>query len=178
MKDFTERSPLLPSSEPNPPLKIANIVLANNENPKKWTPSRKWFCAILVSMYALMGPVSSAMVVPALPQISHDLDIPGDTVAQLLVSAFVLGYCIGPLLIAPMSEVFGRAKLLNWGHASFLVLNTLCIFVRDKYCFLGLRFVVGLVGSAPLAVRVLVSRSDVALYIGWSTNVSCRWVVA
>lgn len=92
------------------------------------------------------------MVVPALPEITHDLSISSEVESQLLLSIFVLGWGLGPLLLAPLSELYGRALMLNCGHASFLIANTLCAFTIKKWQFITLRFIAGFVGSAPLSV--------------------------
>ena len=157
-----------PSTVPDPPpqtnptsnlyvdrltdLKLSWTSPADPQNPKNWPTGRKWGLAILVSLYALPGPTSSAMVVPALRQMSRDLLLPSEGFTQLLVSTFVLGWSLGPVLLAPLSEIYGRAALLNYGHAAFLVANTLCALERNGTRFLVLRFTAGLVGSAPLAV--------------------------
>lgn len=164
-----ERTPLLPPSQ-NAESKVCydlakrglSAEAKNNqadwdspddpENPKNWSARRKWTCALVVSFYALMGPVSSAMVVPALPQISQDLNIESDAQTSLLVSIFVLGWCLGPLIAAPLSEILGRSALLNYGHALFLVVNTLCGFAQTKLQLFTLRLLAGFVGSTPLSV--------------------------
>jgi len=99
-----------------------------------------------------MEPVSSSMIVPALPSLSQDLKIDTEIESQLLISLFVFGWGLGPLFLAPLSEIFGRMTLLNLGHALFLVVNTLCIFTRIKFQFILLQFVASVVESAPLAV--------------------------
>ena len=93
---------------------------------------------------------------------ARDLNTSSEVVTQLLVSLFVLGWSSGPLIVAPLSEAFGRAKLLNYGHASFLIANTLCAITTNKWLFLVLRFVSGFVGSAPLSVRQILRCFDVA----------------
>lgn len=95
------------------------------------------------------------MVVPALSEIARDLSISSDIESQLLMSIFVLGWGLGPLLLAPLSEIYGRALVLNCGHASFLIVNTLCAINKNKWQFLMLRFIAGLVGSAPLSVSFI-----------------------
>ena len=103
------------------------------------------------------------MVIPALPQIAEDLDLTSEAMTQLLVSTFVLGWGLGPLLLAPLSESYGRRALLNGGHAMFLAVNTLCAIERNGTRFLILRFIAGFVGSAPLAVSFFLSTSLVTL---------------
>lgn len=44
---------------------------------------------------------------PVLSAIGEDLSI-GDAEAQLTLSIFVLAFAFGPLILAPLTEVFGR----------------------------------------------------------------------
>lgn len=99
------------------------------------------------------------MVVPALPEITRDLSISSEVESQLLMSIFVLGWGLGPLLLAPLSELYGRALMLNCGHAGFLIANTLCAFNKNKWQFFMLRFIAGFVGSAPLSVSYILRTS-------------------
>lgn len=78
----------------------------------------------------------------------------------------------GPLLFAPLSEIYGRVRLLqstnilflggwNWlmsrgteTHESNLAFNLGCGFVQNKTQLSILRFMAGLGGGAPLAVSI------------------------
>ncbi|GME39359.1 Lactonohydrolase [Neofusicoccum parvum] len=92
------------------------------------------------------------MVVPAFSHIARDLDIHGDGEVQMVMSVFLLGWGVGPILVAPLSEVYGRRRLLNTGHSLFLVANTLCGFTSNKSHFMLLRFLSGLFGSGPMSI--------------------------
>ncbi|KAF4540624.1 Lactonohydrolase [Lasiodiplodia theobromae] len=128
------------------------LTLVGKEDPKAWHTEKKWAVAIVVSCYGLIIPATAAMVVPAFTQISHDLNISGDGEVQLVMSVFLLGWGIGPILVAPLSEVYGRRLLLNTGHTLFLITNTLCGCVSNKSHFMFLRFISGLCGSGPMSI--------------------------
>jgi MFS family permease len=72
---------------------------------------------------------------------------------QNLVSTFYLvGYVIGPLIFAPMSEHFGRKKLLLSAGGLFFVMSLACIFSPTYTVLLVFRFFAGMGGSAPISV--------------------------
>ncbi|KAF4177951.1 hypothetical protein CNMCM8927_000591 [Aspergillus lentulus] len=121
-------------------------------NPKNWRPARKWTCAMIVSIYCLIAPTAASMVVPAMPALGRDLNMTSSGVLQMTLSAFVLGWGTGPLILGPLSEIFGRAPLLHVGQLGFMIFNVLCAFVRNPHLFLFLRFVSGLFGSGPTAL--------------------------
>jgi len=74
-------------------------------NPKNWSNSRKWIETIIVSLFTFIAPVSSSMVAPALNTISAELSITEETERALVLSIFVLGYAMGPLVLGPLSEM-------------------------------------------------------------------------
>jgi MFS family permease len=72
---------------------------------------------------------------------------------QILVSTtYLVGYIIGPLIFAPMSEHFGRKKLLLATGGLFLIMSLACIFSPSYNALLVFRFFAGMGGSAPISV--------------------------
>jgi MFS family permease len=45
---------------------------------------------------------------PGLPDVAIKYDISNPTVTALTLSIFILSFAIGPLLLAPSSEMYGR----------------------------------------------------------------------
>jgi len=70
----------------------------------------------------------------------------------MLLSIFVLAYAVGPLVLGPLSEVYGRVPVLQLANLFFLVFNLACGFARTGGQMLAFRFLAGLGGSAPLAI--------------------------
>lgn len=54
--------------------------------------------------------MSSSMVAPALDVMGTDLDIPSSFGKQLILSIFVLTYGVGPIVIGPLSELYGTCN--------------------------------------------------------------------
>lgn len=63
---------------------------------------------------------------------------------------FVLGFVVGPLLWAPMSEVFGRRKLFIFTYILFTIFNGGVIASQNIWTLIILRFLAGTAGSSPL----------------------------
>jgi MFS family permease len=93
------------------------------------------------------------MLAPALPDLAVEFKISSDFETYLLMSIFLLAYAIGPFLLAPLSEMFGRVVVLQSANMFYLVFNTVCGFSQTKQQMLIFRFLSGLGGSAPQAVR-------------------------
>jgi len=99
-----------------------------------------------------MSPVASSILAPSLEKIGEDLNIQSDTEKSLCLSIFVLGFAFGPLILAPLSELYGRSIILHLSNIFFLIFNCACGFTRNKEQLILFRLLAGLGGSAPLAL--------------------------
>lgn len=122
------------------------------ENPKNWTYNRKWAATAITSAFTFVSPVSSSMLAPVSDQIAQEFGITSTVLIAMVTSLFVLGYAFGPLFLAPMSEIYGRSRVLQLANLFFLVFNLACGFSQNTAQILAFRFLSGLGGSAPLAV--------------------------
>lgn len=92
------------------------------------------------------------MVAPALGEIAHDFNITSDIERYLVMSIFLLAYALGPFILAPLSEMYGRVVVLQSANMVYLIFNTVCGFATSREQILAFRFLSGLGGSAPQAV--------------------------
>ncbi|KAL8714160.1 MAG: hypothetical protein Q9220_001889 [cf. Caloplaca sp. 1 TL-2023] len=122
------------------------------ENPKNWSTKRRWAATIVVSSFTFISPVSSSMVAPAIQAIATEFNITNEVEQQMVLSIFVLAYAIGPLFIAPLSEIYGRVPVLQLANLVYLIFNTAAGGCKSKGQMIAFRFLSGLGGSAPLAV--------------------------
>ena len=65
------------------------------------------------------------------------------------ISLFVLGFAVGPLLWAPLSEIFGRQIVYVTTFAGFTVFNAACTGANSIGTLLVFRFFAGAFGSSP-----------------------------
>ena len=109
---------------------------------------------------------------PALPEMMRDFHSDNDSLASLTVSIYTIGYCIGPLIVAPLSEIYGRVMLIYAAYVVFLVTLAICgstsslavlIIFRAIMGFAGLVFV--LLGPAMIADFVAKDRHGLAISI-------------
>lgn len=120
-------------------------------NPRNWPLAKKWITATIVSLYTLVTPLASAIMAPGLPDLAIKFGITDSTVLALTLSIFVLSYAIGPLFVAPLSEVYGRVWVLHLGNLFFLAFNLGCALSPNTASLIVFRFLAGLAGSAPTA---------------------------
>jgi hypothetical protein len=122
------------------------------ENPRNWTFKRKWAAVFVVSSFTFISPVSSTMVAPALATLSRDIGIKSSFESAMVLSIFVLAYAVGPLFFGPLSEVFGRVRVLQSSNLLYFAFNLGCGFAKTPAQMLTFRFLGGLGGSAMLAL--------------------------
>jgi len=85
-------------------------------------------------------------VVPVAGRIARDLDGSGDrrrSASVLLVTIWELGEAAGPLLIAPLSEMFGRYPVLNAANAAFVAATALAAASESTTVFVAARALTG-----------------------------------
>jgi MFS family permease len=92
------------------------------------------------------------MVAPALEQISSSLHTRSEIESQFFLSIFLLAYAVGPSILGPLSETYGRVRVLQIANLLYLVFNLACGFSKTTAQMLVFRFFSGIGGSAPLAI--------------------------
>ncbi|KAJ3534531.1 hypothetical protein NM208_g7502 [Fusarium decemcellulare] len=97
-------------------------------------------------------PLASAVYTPALDQISRDLQVTQPSLLHLSVSAYILGFAAGPLLVSPISGLSGRLPIFRIGSVFFALLNLMCVFSSSIDVLIVLRFLAGVAGSTPMAL--------------------------
>lgn len=90
------------------------------------------------------------VVLPSFPALSSHFHSTPSEIAES-VSIFAIGLAVSLLLIGPLSDRFGRKKLLLAGIALSAIGATGCLFAEDFAWFLGFR-VVQAVGCGTLAL--------------------------
>ncbi|KAM0417296.1 hypothetical protein ACHAPT_012677 [Fusarium lateritium] len=85
------------------------------DNPLDWPALLKWRTVALLALTSFMVTFNCISVVPVASHIVDDLSGGRGTksAAVTLVTIWELGEAAGPLLIAPLSEMFGRWPLMN-----------------------------------------------------------------
>ena len=86
--------------------------------PDQIAPPRPAFSRLLPTLLLLLtvfGPISMDLYLPALPALTAELDA-ATSVAQLTVTACLIGLAAGQLIAGPLSDRFGRRGILLVGH--------------------------------------------------------------
>ena len=72
--------------------------------------------------------------------------------ASFVVSVYVLGYAFGPVIIAPLSELYGRVPVYHACNVLFIVFTVACAVSVNLNMLITWRFFQGSFGSCALAI--------------------------
>lgn len=117
--------------------------------PMTFSRPRKWLITLVQAMATLSVSFASSAFSGGLGDVIVDFGISSE-VAILGVSMFVLGFAIGPLFWAPLSEMYGRQKLFFITYMALTAFNAGAAGVKTVEGMIILRFFAGAFGSSPL----------------------------
>ncbi len=120
---------------------------------QSWSgPGLREFVALMAALMASNALAIDAML-PALPAIGEALGVEEENRRQLVITFFLLGFGVAQLLYGPLSDRFGRKRLLVGSLFLYAVFATLAGLAASFTLLLAARFMQGV---AAAATRVLV----------------------
>ncbi|HXZ22852.1 MAG TPA: multidrug effflux MFS transporter [Pseudolabrys sp.] len=82
--------------------------------------------ALLAALTAI-GPLSTDMYLPSLPDIAHQLNA-STAQAQFTISSYLIGFAFGQILYGPISDRHGRKPVLLAAIALYCMATLICMF--------------------------------------------------
>jgi MFS family permease len=80
----------------------------------------------------------------------QDFHSTSSVLSTFVVSDFIVGFIIGPLVLSPTSEVYGRLPVTHAANIVFLVASILCAASVNIPMLIVFRLVVGLSGCVSV----------------------------
>ncbi|KAI0436980.1 putative MFS multidrug transporter [Xylaria telfairii] len=125
---------------------------AVDDDPKSWPLQRKWLIMSIASWLCLVSPLASSIFAPATSLMNAEFHNDSATLSTFTVSFFILGYVVGSLIAAPLSEQYGRKVILDITTAIFAIWQLACALAPNITSLLVFRLFAGLGGSACLSI--------------------------
>ncbi|PLB37803.1 MFS transporter [Aspergillus candidus] len=135
----TEEDPYSVSWIPNDP-----------RNPMQFSTMRKLSITLIVAFSTMVVSLTSSAYSGSVGEVVAYFGV-STQVATLGLSLFVLGFAVGPLLWAPLSEVVGRQVPFFCSFFLMSAFSAGCAGVQNIWSLLILRFFAGAFGSSPIA---------------------------
>ncbi|KAM0234623.1 hypothetical protein ACHAP5_010017 [Fusarium lateritium] len=121
------------------------------ENPRNWSLARKRYVTTIVVFLSMNGSLASSVTAGSTDSIRDEFGISTVTV-QLTTSVFLLGFCAGPLVFAPLSEFYGRRWMLYTTFFVYLCFTYLTAWAPNFGALLVGRLLAGAFAAGPLAI--------------------------
>ncbi|KZM25906.1 transmembrane transport [Ascochyta rabiei] len=118
-------------------------------NPLNYSLTLKWCITMMVAVATLAVAFASSAYSGGIAQILLEFHIV-QIIGTLGISLFVLGFAIGPLLWAPLSELYGRQYLFFVTYMLLTAFNAGAAGSQNIQTLIVLRFFAGAFGSSPL----------------------------
>ncbi|KAK9237991.1 major facilitator superfamily domain-containing protein [Lipomyces kononenkoae] len=120
------------------------------ENPFNWPNRKKWRVTFIVALVTFCVAFASSVFTAGISLIAADLHV-SETVATLGLTLYVCGFATGPLIFAPMSEVYGRNVVYIGTWIPFMLFQISCALSKNAPTLLISRLICGIAGSSPLS---------------------------
>lgn len=121
------------------------------ENPKNWSKGYKWWCTMCVALVCFVVAFNSAVITADIEGVAEEFNV-SEEVALLTITLFVVGFGVGPMAFAPLSEILGR-KII---YASTLLLAVIFTIpgavAKNIATLLVTRAIAGIAFSAPMTL--------------------------
>ncbi len=117
------------------------------------TTRRKLLNYLLITLGFLsaFGPFVTDLYLPALPSLSKEFST-SPSLAQLSLTMSMLGLAIGQILIGPISDKYGRKKLLLGSLFIFIIATIGCILSTTIHTFNLMRLFQGMAGAGGIVL--------------------------
>ncbi|KAL9106344.1 MAG: hypothetical protein Q9227_008613 [Pyrenula ochraceoflavens] len=127
-----------------------NFTDSDHGDPRQWTRRDKLLNVFIIAFMSILSPLASSMFTPGIAQIADDLNTDTENVIAT-TTGFVIMLGIGPLILAPLSETFGRRPIYIACFGAFAILQIPTALSPNVEFLIAVRTVSGLFGSVGIA---------------------------
>ncbi|WWD09707.1 hypothetical protein V865_007835 [Kwoniella europaea PYCC6329] len=125
------------------------VEFEEGEGPRNWSQGKKWFATMSTSFLCLTVALGSAMPTGDLPGTAEGLHV-SDEAIYLSITLFVVGFGVGPLFFAPLSELVGRKPIYCISIFFYFIFTLPSCLAKNIATMLAGRMLAGIASSAPM----------------------------
>lgn len=130
-----------------------------SQSPERPSIPFKEFVALMALMMSLTA-MSIDAVLPALPDIAHQLHAMGANQAQWVISFLFVGFTIGQCIYGPLSDSFGRKRMIYVGLLVFVTGSLFSMWAQSFEMMLLGRVLQGIGAASPRILTVAITRDQ------------------
>ncbi|KAH7254554.1 hypothetical protein MRS44_016769 [Fusarium solani] len=128
---------------------IVSFIPDDAGNPFNWSKLARWRITMVSAATCFAVAFSSSAYTGTMKELMFHFRA-SNTLITGGVSLYVLGFALGPLLWAPLSEIYGRQIVFFISYGLYVVFSAACTADDGVATLLVLRFFAGTFGSSPL----------------------------
>lgn len=121
----------------------------DKDNPRNWAKWRKWYITCFASMLNVVTCLCAGSISSGAMEIQKEFHVSAE-ITTLALSLYVLGFAVGPVLLAPLSEYFGRQPVYVVSWFTLFLFQLPVALAPNIGTILVCRFIAGFAGGAPL----------------------------
>lgn len=121
------------------------------ENPKNWSKAYKWWCTMCVALTCFVVAFNSAVITADIEGVAEEFHV-SEEVALLTITLFVVGFGVGPMAFAPMSEILGRRPIYATTLFVAVIFTIPGAVAKNITTLLVTRAIAGIAFSAPMTL--------------------------
>lgn len=131
--------------------RLVEFVEGDTANPMNWGNARKWFQTVNLGLICFMVAFASGIVTGDMSGPQKRFGV-SEEVVILTVTLLVIGFGVGPLVFAPLSEEYGRQIIYNTTLGVAVIFILPCALAKNIGTLLVSRFIGGVAFSAPMTL--------------------------
>lgn len=127
------------------------VDLDETDNPQDWSMLRKSIVIFFMSFSTLVVVMYSTSYTSGIPGMMGTFHVASKTVLVLGVTTYLAGLALGSIILAPLSEMYGRRPVYLIAVLMFCVLIVPCALAQNLATILAVRFFGAIAGSAMIS---------------------------
>jgi hypothetical protein len=126
---------------------VIDFLRNDRQNAMSFSKGRKWGMAVPQALSFFAVTFGSSVYASGIPEVMQRFHV-SQEVATLGIALYVLGFALGPILWAPMSEVYGRRLTFMISYAVYMAFTVASPCAPNIAALLVLRFFAGAFGAS------------------------------
>jgi multidrug resistance protein len=122
-----------------------------DENPQDWPMAKKAMVIFFMSFSTLVVVMYSTSYTSGIPGMMRTFGIKSKTLVVLGITTYLCGLAMGSLILAPLSEMYGRRPVYLIAVAAFTILIIPCALSNNLAQILVMRFFGAIAGAAMIS---------------------------